>query len=154
MKRQSIPGKLLLIFRALAGRKPLFADLYRVHASEVMPSGLNCRSSGSNNLFDHRGIATMLTRFARNYIARHRNRANQLLHLIGVPMTFVVSIILLTRDQPMWAGAAFVGGYVLQFIGHAIEGNDAGELILVKKMLGKPYREFAPGYEDQSKSAD
>ena len=96
----------------------------------------------------------MLTRFARNYIARHRNRANQLLHLIGVPMTFVVSIILLTRDQPMWAGAAFVGGYVLQFIGHAIEGNDAGELILVKKMLGKPYREFAPGCEDQSKSAD
>ena len=50
--------------------------------------------------------------------------------------------------------AAFVGGYVLQFAGHAIEGNDPGELILIKKALGKPYQEFAPGAEDPSKSAD
>jgi hypothetical protein len=96
----------------------------------------------------------MLTRFVRNYIARHQNRANQLFHLVGVPVTFVVSIILLTKDEPLWAGAAFVGGYILQFIGHAIEGNDAGEVVLIKKILGKPYQEFAPEYEDQSKSDD
>ena len=96
----------------------------------------------------------MLTRFVRNYIARHQNRANQLFHLVGVPVTFVLSIILLTNDEPLWASAAFVGGYILQFIGHAIEGNDAGEVVLIKKILGKPYQEFAPGYEDQSKSGD
>lgn len=89
----------------------------------------------------------MFARFARNYIERHQVRANQFLHLIGVPLTFVVSIILLMKDLPGWAAGAFLGGYVLQFIGHAIEGNDAGEAILIKKLLGKPYREFRPGYE-------
>jgi hypothetical protein len=96
----------------------------------------------------------MLTRFLTNYIARHQNRANQALHLIGLPLTFVVSVILLVEQRPDWAAAAFVGGYVLQFVGHAIEGNDAGELILIKKALGKPYQEFAPGREEESKSAD
>ncbi|MDA0285100.1 MAG: DUF962 domain-containing protein, partial [Planctomycetota bacterium] len=88
----------------------------------------------------------MLTRFVTNYIARHRNRANQILHVIGVPLTFGVSIVLLAKNQPEWAAGAFLGGYFLQFAGHLIEGNDAGELILIKKWLGKPYREFAPGY--------
>ncbi len=92
----------------------------------------------------------MLSRFLRNYIERHQVLANQLLHLIGVPLTFVVSIILLTSGEQVGAGGAFVGGYVLQFIGHAIEGNDAGEVILVKKLLGRPYREFRPGYEPQA----
>lgn len=96
----------------------------------------------------------MLNRFLSNYIARHQNPVNQLLHLIGVPITFVASVILLDQGRPDWAAAAFVGGYLLQFVGHAIEGNDAGELILIKKAFGKPYQEFAPGYEDQSKSAD
>lgn len=86
----------------------------------------------------------MLGRFVSNYIQRHQNRANQVLHLFGVPLTFVVSVICLTRDKPLWALGCFVGGYVLQFIGHAIEGNDAGEVVLIKKMLGKPYQEFAP----------
>lgn len=86
----------------------------------------------------------MLARFASNYIQRHQNRANQALHLIGVPLTFVVSIVFLAREAYPAAAACFVGGYVLQFIGHAIEGNDAGELIVVKKLLGKPYREFGP----------
>jgi hypothetical protein len=57
-------------------------------------------------------------------------------------MTFVLSVVLLIQEQWLWALAAFVGGYVLQFVGHGIEGNDAGEVILVKKLLGKPYVEF------------
>ncbi|NQV28187.1 MAG: DUF962 domain-containing protein [Rhodopirellula sp.] len=96
----------------------------------------------------------MLTRFITNYLARHQHGANKALHLVGVPLTFGVSIVLLMQQEPVWAAAAFIGGYVLQFLGHAIEGNDAGELILIKKALGKPYREFAPDCEEQSKSAD
>lgn len=96
----------------------------------------------------------MLTRFAANYIARHQNRTNQVLHVIGVPVTFVVPVIFLIQNQPIWAAAAFVGGYFLQLLGHWFEENDAGELIIIKRLLGKPYREFAPGYEDQSKSED
>ena len=34
--------------------------------------------------------------------------------------------------------------YALQWIGHRIEGNDMGELILIKKMLGRPYVTVAP----------
>ena len=42
----------------------------------------------------------MLLRFVRNYIDRHQVFANQLLHLVGVPLTFVVSIVLLVlRDE-------------------------------------------------------
>lgn len=96
----------------------------------------------------------MLSRFLTNYIARHQNGANKALHLIGVPLTFVVPVVLLVMQRPNLAAAAFAGGYILQFVGHAIEGNDAGELILIKKALGKPYQEFAPGCEEESKSAD
>ena len=84
----------------------------------------------------------MLRRILINYVERHRNRANQALHLVGVPLTFVVSIVFLVRQQWLWAVGCFLGGYVLQFIGHILEGNDAGELILVKKLLGRPYVEF------------
>ena len=96
----------------------------------------------------------MLRRFVVNYIARHQNRANQLLHLVGVPLTFVVSVVFLAQQENLWALACFIGGYALQFIGHAIEGNDAGEVVLLKKLLGKPYREFAPGREPGSKTDD
>ena len=84
----------------------------------------------------------MLKRLASNYLQRHRNKANQLLHVFGVPLTFVVPAIFLVRQNPLLGASCFVGGYVLQFIGHAIEGNDTGELILVKKLLGRPYVEF------------
>ncbi len=67
-----------------------------------------------------------------------------MLHIIGVPLTFVVSVVLLILGLGWWALGAFVGGYVLQFIGHAIEGNDAGEVVLIKRILGLPYTEFGP----------
>lgn len=81
----------------------------------------------------------MLRRVWRNYLERHQDRRNQLLHLVGVPLTFVVSIVLLIQGEWAWAIGAFIAGYVLQFIGHAIEGNDAGEMVLIKKLMGKPY---------------
>ena len=37
--------------------------------------------------------------------------------------------------------------YVLQWIGHRIEGNDMGELILAKKWIGKPYVAVSPRYD-------
>jgi len=86
----------------------------------------------------------MLRRFLVNYFKRHRNRANQVFHLVGVPLTFLASAALAVQGK--WAPAAicFIGGYLLQFIGHAIEGNDAGETVLVKKWLGMSYVEFGP----------
>lgn len=81
----------------------------------------------------------ILRRFLTNYAARHQHPANRLLHAIGLPVTFVLPVILLIERLPGWAIAAFVGGYILQFVGHAIEGNDAGEVILVKRACGRPY---------------
>ncbi len=91
-----------------------------------------------------------MRRFWSNYLLRHTHRANRVLHLIGVPLTFVVSLMLLRRGYGWWSLASFVSGYLLQFAGHAIEGNDAGEVVLVKRLLGLPYREFAEGKESKS----
>jgi hypothetical protein len=37
-------------------------------------------------------------------------------------------------------------GYLLQWIGHRVEGNDVGELIPIKKLLGLPVVAIAPQY--------
>ena len=94
----------------------------------------------------------MLGRFVRNYRERHRHPLNQVLHGVGVPLTFVVSAVLLLQERPWWALGCFVAGYALQFAGHAIEGNDAGEVVLAKRLLGRPYREFGPKREPPSAS--
>jgi hypothetical protein len=86
----------------------------------------------------------MIEKFVKNYIERHQHPVNQVLHLIGVPLTFVVSAVFLCQGRGWWALGAFVGGYVLQFMGHAIEGNDAGETILVKRAMGLPFIDIVP----------
>lgn len=58
-------------------------------------------------------------------------------------------LINITSPAMCWLAAGlFVAGYGLQFLGHAIEGNDAGELIMVKKWLGKPYVAIAPQWQE------
>ncbi|QDT36840.1 Mpo1-like protein [Stratiformator vulcanicus] len=86
----------------------------------------------------------MLKSFLANYVQRHRDPVNQVLHVIGLPVTFVAPIVFFCLGD-VWNGiACFVIGYVLQFLGHAVEGNEAGEVVLVKKWLGFPYVEFGP----------
>jgi hypothetical protein len=84
----------------------------------------------------------MLRRLLVNYLARHQNRTNQLLHLVGLPVTFLPPLVLLANSRPQEALYCFIAGYALQFVGHWFEGNDAGEMILLKKWLGRPYIEF------------
>lgn len=78
-------------------------------------------------------------KFFKNYALRHQHPGNIALHAIGLPLTFLAPIPLFVHVSAGWAAGAFVAGYVLQFAGHAIEGNDAGEVILVKRMLGMPF---------------
>ncbi len=95
----------------------------------------------------------MIRRFLSNYLPRHTNRVNRLLHLIGVPLTFVGTPVTLIEGAAWYYPVGcFVGGYLLQFAGHAIEGNDAGEVVFVKKKLGMPYTEYAPGRAPSSPS--
>jgi uncharacterized membrane protein YGL010W len=59
--------------------------------------------------------------FVENYKAKHRHPLNKLCHAFGIPM--------ITISWPLFffnwriALALFAGGWLLQFIGHAIEGN-------------------------------
>ena len=84
-----------------------------------------------------------MPRFLQNWLERHQHPLSLALHLVGIPMT-VVAIGFLVALWWRTGIGLFVGGYALQFIGHAIEGNDAGELIVVKKLLGRPYVAVIP----------
>ena len=88
----------------------------------------------------------MLRRFLRNYLPRHTNRVNRALHLVGVPLTFLGTPAALIEGAAWYyAVGCFTGRYLHQFVGHAIEGNDAGEVVFIKKSLGMRYNEYAPG---------
>jgi hypothetical protein len=68
--------------------------------------------------------------------------------MVGIPPTIVgvllipVYLWLLSLPVFLLALALFVGGYLLQFAGHVIEGTDPGEIIYLKRKLGLPYVEF------------
>lgn len=64
-----------------------------------------------------------------------------------LPLAGVLALIqLLDGAWSMWwrPVGLFAFSYVLQWIGHRVEGNDMGETILVKKLLGRPYVAVAP----------
>jgi hypothetical protein len=94
--------------------------------------------------------ATDLKEMISRYLTRHQHPANLWLHVVALPMTFLVPVALLAAGKAWWALASFVLGYVLQFLGHAIEGNDAGETIVVKRLLGRPYVAVIPRREEQN----
>ena len=91
-----------------------------------------------------------MLRFLRNYRSRHRHPVNVLLHGVGLPVTFLLPVWFLVQGEGFHAALAFVGGYALQFLGHAVEGNDAGEVCALKKMMGRPYTAVAPQYATES----
>jgi putative effector of murein hydrolase LrgA (UPF0299 family) len=71
--------------------------------------------------------------------------------MLGIPPTIIgllllpVYVLLMSVSCFILATLLFVGGYLVQFLGHALEGTDPGEIILIKRKLGLPYVEIAPG---------
>ncbi len=59
--------------------------------------------------------------FIEEYKAKHRHPLNRLSHSIGIPL-IVVSLPLFFWSW-RWALAFFVVGWLFQFVGHIIEGN-------------------------------
>ena len=93
----------------------------------------------------------MIQQFLKNYLPRHTHPLNRALHVLGVPLSFLVApAAAIAGAAWYWHVGAFAAGYLLQFAGHAIEGNDAGEVVFLKKKLGLPYREYAPGANSSS----
>src|SRR5260370_18152687 len=63
----------------------------------------------------------MVDTFIDNYKSKHQHPLNKLCHIIGIPMITVAWPLFFFKWR--WALALFVIGWMLQFIGHAIEGN-------------------------------
>lgn len=40
------------------------------------------------------------------------------------------------RGRWLWAAAALIGGYVLQAVGHRLQGSEVGELTLIRRLVG------------------
>ena len=64
----------------------------------------------------------MATSFMENYKEKHQHPLNKLCHSIGIPM-IVISLPLFFFIKWYWALGLFIVGWIFQFVGHAIEGN-------------------------------
>ncbi len=84
----------------------------------------------------------------QHWLERHPHPTSFVLHMIGIPPTILgvlfVPIYLTLLSLPIFllALALFIGGYLLQFLGHFLEGTDPGEVIYFKRKLGLSYVEF------------
>jgi hypothetical protein len=83
----------------------------------------------------------------QDWIERHRHPASFLLHMLGIPPTLIgvllVPIYFALASVPifLFSLALFVGGYLIQFAGHAVEGSEPGEVSAIRRRLGGWLRE-------------
>lgn len=59
--------------------------------------------------------------YLETYHEKHRHPFNRACHYVGIPM-ILVSLVAVFFHGPLGLGL-FVGGWMLQFAGHAVEGN-------------------------------
>jgi len=96
--------------------------------------------------------------WVKNWLARHQHPVSQGLHAIGIPMLPIAIYLglaqLIDGAWSLWwrPVVLVVVSYLLQGLGHWIEGNDMGELIVIKKMRGKPYVAISPKYATKHQS--
>jgi|SRR5581483_5789187 len=102
-------------------------------------------------------LARRLIAFAdtarRNWLARHQTPFNFWIHLLGIPLA-VAGVVLLFLAPWYWGVGAILAGYVLQWLGHRVEGNDVGEFIPLKRLLGLPVVAIAPRYQSPAPLPD
>ncbi len=80
--------------------------------------------------------------FLVDYAHRHSHPLNALLHIIGVPLAFFGFYKLLRQPARNCSGrglgaACLILGYWLQYLGHKKQGNEVGEVTLIRHLLGK-----------------
>ena len=63
-----------------------------------------------------------LAQYMAQYDHEHESAWNKLLHGVGIPMIFA-GITLFIFLKWIWGAGFFLGGWVLLFLGHRIEGN-------------------------------
>ncbi len=63
-----------------------------------------------------------LERYMAQYDHEHTNPWNKILHAVGIPI-ILAGIVLLVMKHWRLGIALFVGGWIMNFLGHRIEGN-------------------------------
>ncbi|MFO0840483.1 MAG: Mpo1-like protein [Phycisphaerae bacterium] len=93
--------------------------------------------------------------WVQDWLDRHRSPLSFWLHIVGIPLV-VAAVVTAGVQLHLWAWDAwylpvllFLIGYGLQALGHMHEGNDMGEIIVVKRWLGLPYVAVSPRYEER-----
>jgi hypothetical protein len=94
----------------------------------------------------HRPLLCFLRKRLVSWLVRHRHPFNFALHLIGIPLA-VTGVVLFFFVSWYWALGALFLGYLLQYCGHQVEGNDVGEWAGIKRLLGLPYVGVSPRWE-------
>ena len=61
--------------------------------------------------------------YMAQYNHEHGSPWNKFLHGVGIPLIFA-GIMLLVLLKWRWGATCFVGGWVLLFVGHRVEGNN------------------------------
>jgi uncharacterized membrane protein YGL010W len=84
-------------------------------------------------------------RLLRGWLERHQHPFSFYLHMIGIPMT-LLALPSLVRRKWRRAFGLFGGGYILQFVGHLVEGNPPGEVLALQRRLAWK-REWTPDLE-------
>lgn len=74
-------------------------------------------------MLGHRTMAEWIEEYAKS----HQHPVNRFCHTLGIPM-IAVSVVLVLPSLLLpalwpWVGGLFVVGWILQFIGHAFEGQ-------------------------------
>lgn len=93
------------------------------------------------------------------YLERHQSAVSFWLHVIGIPLTIAAAVVVIYQlyhgQWNLWwrPVGLVVAGYLLQYIGHVYEGNEMGEVILVKRLLGLPYVAVSPRYARRTQEA-
>ena len=87
-----------------------------------------------------------ILRLLRNWRQRHRHPFNFWIHIAGIPLALFGLGLLILREW-QWGIAGFVVGYLLQYLGHVVEGNDVGEWAALKRLFGRPYVSISPRWQ-------
>lgn len=99
-----------------------------------------------------RAVEHRYPKWLRTWLERHQSPVSFYLHLVGIPLAVGGALLAVYqlwqwRWDVWWRPVGLIlVGYALQIIGHMIEGNDVGEWILVKRLLGWPYTAISPRY--------
>ena len=80
-------------------------------------------------------------RLIDDWIERHRHPLSFALHMVGIPAT-ILGVLLIPVYLTQWSStlfafaiALFVGGYLVQFLGHLLDGSEPGEITALRSWL-------------------